>query len=172
MATLNTLWGAFIRNKAFSLKVSTFLDNCRCACTDLHRLSSLLHWWCSCNEINFFFFVLLKSDVHQCFLSQPCLSWQQMNHPVNNRPCYMWVNGNYQLCRSKLYFQSTNPDLLNLHLMFSPQLSELLSDYFVLLPPELLPHVNGNHINKERFDSGCYNKAVFFFFTKLILVAW
>lgn len=44
--------------------------------------------------------------------------------------------------------------------MFSPQLSESLSDYFVPLPP---PKKKANCIIKEKFDSGCNNKAVWFF---------
>lgn len=129
MVTLINLWGSFIRNKALCsrlalLDVQTY--------TNFH----LCYIDGAAATINFFFFVLLKSDVHQCFLSQP---WQQMNHLVNNRPRYMSVNGNDQLCWSKWYFQSTNPDLLNLHLMFSPQLSEPLSDYSVQQPPDPRP---------------------------------
>lgn len=44
--------------------------------------------------------------------------------------------------------------------MFSPHLSEPLSDYFVPQPPEPSP-VNGNYIIKERSDNGCYNKSDF-----------
>lgn len=60
-----------------------------------------------------------------------CLFWQQINHTLNNGLCYMQLNGNCQLCQSKSNCPSTNLALLNLYLMFSPKLADLLSDCII-----------------------------------------
>lgn len=91
-----------------------------------------------------------KSDVCRCSVMS-CLFRQQMNHTLNNGLCYMSVNGNCQLRQSKSNCPSTNLALLNLHLMFSPKLADLSSDYIILCrytPYPLCKAGNDNYIIK------------------------
>lgn len=79
----------------------------------------------------------IKSECLPLFYSTtPCLFVLKTDgsHTLNNALPYMLVNGNCQLCQSKSNCPSPNLALLNLYLMFSARLGDLLSDYIIPKP--------------------------------------